>query len=180
MHVKPSHRFAHILAFARDTARDTTSQKLLFVGSGSNSEVRQRYDMHYECTNFLHSNGFLVCSRKKAEPNFLNSQFINLLPRAAVNVHIRARQKTHNTPHQVLCGVCNAYSAHIYTRLAALYPRSGGNEEQGMAMTKEFCLSFFKACKVDLGLPATYCTEHVLPGSKQEYWSYPPEISCES
>lgn len=72
---------------------------------------------------------------------------------------------------QVLCGVCNPYSAHLYTRMGT---------DDGLAMSAEFCDSFVTACGADLGLPNSYCAEHVLDGSKTEYWSYPLNVVGES
>lgn len=48
--------------------------------------------------------------------------------------------------------------------------------EDGLAMTAEFCESYVTACGADLDLPNSYCAEHVLEGSKTEYWSYPLNI----
>lgn len=80
---------------------------------------------------------------------------------------------------QVLCGVCNPYSAHLYTRLGSVYPQEDSKEEHGLAMTEDFCEDFVTACGQDLSLPATYCGEHVLAGTTREYWSYPVDISGE-
>ena len=55
-------------------------------------------------------------------------------------------------------------------------------DEDGLAMTYEFCDSFVTACGAELALPATYCEEHVLDNRADapvEYWSYPLDIAGE-
>lgn len=68
--------------------------------------------------------------------------------------------------------MCSPYSAHLYTRLL-LDDDGTRKEEDGLAMTQEFCDEYVTACRADLDLPATYCEENVLPGGGVEYWSYP-------
>lgn len=67
---------------------------------------------------------------------------------------------------QVLCGVCNSYSQHLYERL---YDELGTD---GITLTVEFCDSLVEACAgTSLGYDDAYCDVHT--GGSDQYWSYP-------
>lgn len=81
----------------------------------------------------------------------------------------------HNFPasvHQVACGPCNSYSAHLYEVLGAeLGP------EDGMTMKNSFCEELVAACEGQIDFPTydgeSYCEKHTLGSSSDAYWSYP-------
>lgn len=82
------------------------------------------------------------------------------------------------TLSQVVCGVCNSYSAHLYERLGS---ELGG--EDGMTMKAQFCADYVAACQGEIVFPTyggqDYCTKHegtFTPPAEGEFWSYPYEV----
>lgn len=82
--------------------------------------------------------------------------------------------------HQVVCGTCHSFSAHLYEKLGAeLGPWDG------MTMTRDFCTKFTEVCSKEMDgydtidFPdydggVSYCDKHV-GNSKgaDNYWSFP-------
>ncbi|CAM9418052.1 unnamed protein product, partial [Choristocarpus tenellus] len=73
---------------------------------------------------------------------------------------------------QVVCGVCTAFSAHLYERIG---PSLG--PEDGMTLTNEFCNTYVSACGSQLGLSSNYCDVHT-GGDEDQFWSYPLEVDA--
>lgn len=82
-----------------------------------------------------------------------------------------------STQHQVLCGQCHSYSAHLFDRLGAEL-----GLWDGMTMTRDFCDELIDKCgnEIDFGGPAeygglSYCAKHV---GTDQFWAYPYSSLC--